>query len=109
MAYCEGAGIILIISGLRASEVLMNPIRRFLLMLYMMRVALGLLTILGFGLPWAFKKSMFHGVADLTLWQAGEAAFLAALLVNSAITAGYLVLLHGEERAIGWLPEADAP
>jgi hypothetical protein len=49
--------------------------RRFLLV-YMMRVPLLFLTILGFGLPWAFGTSMFHGVPDLALPQVLTAAFL---------------------------------
>ena len=59
--------------------------RRFLL-LYMMRVPLLFLTVLGFGLPWAFGTSMFHGVADLALPQVLTAACLASLLVSTAIT-----------------------
>jgi hypothetical protein len=76
--------------------------RRFLL-LYMMRVPLLFLAVLGFGLPWAFGTSMFHGVADLALPQVLTAAFLASLLVSTAITSCFLILLYGQERADGWI------
>lgn len=76
--------------------------RRFLL-LYMMRVPLLFLGVLGFGLPWAFGTSMFHGVADLTLPQVLTAAFLASLLVSTAMTTCFLILLYGQERADGWI------
>jgi hypothetical protein len=76
--------------------------RRFLL-LYMMRVPLLFLTVLGFGLPWAFGTSMFHGMADLTLAHVLTAAFLASLLVSTAITSCFLCLLYGQERADGWI------
>jgi len=68
----------------------------------MMRVPLVFLTVLGFGLPWAFQSAMFHGVADLELLQVGEVSFLAFLYVSGAISCCYLVLLYGEERADGW-------
>jgi hypothetical protein len=76
--------------------------RRFLL-LYMMRVPLLFMFVLGVGLPCAFKTSMFHGVADLALRQVITAAFLASLLVSVAITSCFLVLLYGHERADGWI------
>src|SRR5271155_6096386 len=76
--------------------------RRFLL-LYMMRVPLLFLFVLGFGMPWAFGTSMFHGVADLALPQVLMAAFLASLLVSTAITSCFLILLYGQERADGWI------
>jgi hypothetical protein len=76
--------------------------RRFLL-LYMMRVPLLFLTVLGFGLPSAFATSMFHGVADLTLPQALTAACFASLLVSAAITSSFMILLYGQERADGWI------
>src|SRR5271156_2204584 len=77
--------------------------RRPFLLLYMMRVPLLFLFVLGVGLPWAFGTSMFHGVADLTLSQVLTAAFLASLLVSIAITSCYLILLYGQERADGWI------
>jgi hypothetical protein len=76
--------------------------RRFLL-LYMMRIPLLFLTVLGLGLPWAFGTSMFHGVADLALPQVFTAAFLASLPVSTAITSCFLILLYGQERADGWI------
>src|SRR5580704_12599934 len=76
--------------------------RRFLL-LYMMRVPLLFLFVLGVGLPWAFGTSMFHGLADLALPQVLTAAFLASLLVSIAITSCFLILLYGQERADGWI------
>ncbi len=45
----------------------MQPWRKRFLLLYMMRVPLTFLTVLGFGLPWAFQTPMFHGIADLEL------------------------------------------
>lgn len=77
--------------------------RRFLL-LYMMRVPLIFMGVLGFLLPWGFTTSMFHGVADLIPRQLVEAAFLAFILISSAISMCFLVLLYGEERADGWAP-----
>src|SRR5580704_13205998 len=78
--------------------------RRFLL-LYMMRVPLAFLTLLGVGLPCAFGTSMFHGVADLDLLNVFAAACLASLLVSVAITSCFLILLYGQERADGWIPQ----
>jgi hypothetical protein len=72
----------------------------------MMRVPLIFLTLLGFGLPWAFGTSMFHGVADLDLFQVLTAACLASLLVSAAITSCFLILLYGQERADGWIVQA---
>jgi hypothetical protein len=80
--------------------------RRFLL-LYMMRVPLLFLTVLGFGLPWAFGTSMFHGVADLALPQVLTASFLSSLLVSTAITSCFLILLYGQERADGWIVQPE--
>jgi hypothetical protein len=77
--------------------------RRRCLLLYMMRVPLLFLVLLGFGLPCAFKTSMFHGAADLALPQVLTAAFLASLLVSVAITSSFLILLYGQERADGWI------
>jgi len=76
--------------------------RRFLL-LYMMRVPLLFLTLLGFGLPAAFRTSIFHGFADLALPQVLTAACLASLLVSTAITGSFMILLYGQERADGWI------
>src|SRR6516165_9831634 len=83
----------------------MQPWRRGLLLLYMMRVPLCFIGVLGVALPLGFQTAMFHGVADLTLDHVGEASCLAFLLISSAITACYLVLLYGEERADGWAPQ----
>ena len=80
----------------------MQTWRRRFLLLYMMRVPLFFLFVLGAGLPWAFGTSMFHGVADLALPQVLTAAFLASLLVSTAITSCFLILLYGQERADGW-------
>jgi hypothetical protein len=81
----------------------MQPWRRRFLLLYMMRVPLLFMAVIGFLLPWGFKSSMFHGVADLSYEQLVLAAFLACILINSAISSGFLVLLYGEERADGWM------
>ena len=80
----------------------MQPWRRRFLLLYMMRVPLTFLTVLGFGLPWAFQTTMFHGIADLDLLQVGLASFLAFLYISAAISGCYMILLYGEERADGW-------
>jgi len=80
----------------------MQPWRKRFLLLYMMRVPLTFLTILGFGLPWAFQTAMFHGIADLELFQVGPASFLSFLYISSAISCCFLILLYGEERADGW-------
>jgi hypothetical protein len=81
----------------------MQPWRRRFLLLYMMRVPLTFLTVLGFGLPWAFQTAMFHGIADLDLVRVGAASFLAFLYISSAISCCFLILLYGEERADGWV------
>jgi uncharacterized membrane protein len=80
----------------------MQPWRRRFLLFYMMRVPLTFLTVLGFGLPWAFQTAMLHGIADLELIQVGAASFLAFLYVSAAISCCFLILLYGEERADGW-------
>jgi hypothetical protein len=80
-----------------------QPWRRRFLLLYMMRVPLIFLTLLGIGLPLAFQTPMFHGVADLTLLQVLKAACLASLLVSVAITSSFMILLYGQERADGWI------
>jgi hypothetical protein len=84
-------------------ELAMQIWRRRFLLLYMMRVPLLFLFVLGVGLPWAFGTSMFHGLADLALPQVLTAAFLASLLVSIAITSCFLILLYGQERADGWI------
>ena len=80
----------------------MQPWRRRFLLLYLMRVPLTFLTVLGFGLPWAFQSAMFHGIADLDLVQVGAASFLAFLYISGAISGCFMMLLYGEERADGW-------
>ena len=80
----------------------MQPWRKRFLLLYMMRVPLTFLTMLGVGLPWAFQSTMFHGIADLELIQVGTASFLGFLYVSTAISSSYMILLYGEERADGW-------
>jgi hypothetical protein len=84
----------------------MQPWRRRFLLLYMMRIPLFFVGVTGFLLPWGFKTSMFHGVADLSYSQLALAAFLACILINSAISGGFLVLLYGEERTDGWVERA---
>jgi hypothetical protein len=84
-------------------ELAMQIWRRRFLLLYMMRVPLLFLAVLGFGLPAAFRTSIFHGVADLALPQVLTAACLASLLVSTAITSSFMILLYGQERADGWI------
>lgn len=79
-------------------------LRRFFLLVYMMRVPLITLLILGVALPLAFRTTMFHGVADIEDSQILGTAFLAYLLLSESITCAFLVLLYGEERADGWQP-----
>ena len=81
----------------------MQSWRKRFLLLYMMRVPLIFISLLGFGLSWAFGTSMFHGVADLDLSQVLTAACLASLLVNASITSCFMILLYGVERADGWI------
>ncbi len=81
-------------------------LRRFFLLLYMMRIPLITLLILGVALPIAFRTTMFHGVADIEESQVLGTAFLAFLLVSETMTCAFLVLLYGEERADSWQPGA---
>jgi predicted acylesterase/phospholipase RssA len=76
-------------------------LRRFFLRLYMMRIPLSILFVLGAVLPLTFGSPMFHGLADLEpkqIWMVSLASFL---LVSAAITSAFLVLLYGRDRADG--------
>jgi hypothetical protein len=75
--------------------------RRVFLHLYMMRVPLIILFVLGFGLPLAFRSPMLRGLADLTNNQIALLAFGAFLLLSAAMTCCFLVLLYGTARADG--------
>ena len=75
--------------------------RRFFLHLYMMRVALLILFLLGIVLPMAFRSPMFHGLADLAPNQILLVSMAAFLSVSAAITCAFLVLLYGSDRADG--------
>jgi hypothetical protein len=83
-----------------------SRVRTFAMLVYMMRVPLLALLIIGAGLPLGFTSSMLHGVADLELRQVFSVSLLASLLVSAAMTGSFLILLYGEERADGW---ADRP
>src|SRR5215471_11825125 len=76
--------------------------RSFFLLLYMMRVPLLSLAVIGIALPLGFHTSMLHGVADLGLRQVFSVALLASILVSSTMTGSFLILLYGQERADGW-------
>jgi hypothetical protein len=77
------------------------PVRRFFLLLYMLRVPLLTLVLVGVALPLGFGTSMLHGLADLQPAQVLSVSFFAMLLVSAAITCGFLVLLYAEQRADG--------
>jgi predicted acylesterase/phospholipase RssA len=75
--------------------------RRIFLHLYLMRVPILLLLVLGVLLPCAFSSPLFHALADLEDNQVWIVAFAATLLLSSTITCCFLVLLYGSERADG--------
>lgn len=75
--------------------------RRIFLHLYMMRVPLLMLLVLGWLFPAALQTPMLHGLADLALNQVAFVAFAAFLLLSGAVTCCFLVLLYGSERADG--------
>jgi hypothetical protein len=86
--------------------------RRFFLHLYMMRISILILFLLGGVLPMAFRSPMFHGLADLERNQILTVSAAAVLLISAAITCAFLVLLYGSDRADGKrapLPETLAP
>ena len=87
--------------------------RRFFLHLYMLRIPLLMLFLLGAVLPETFKSALFRGLADLAFNQILVVSLGAFLLVSAGMTCAFLVLLYGTERADGTrLPErpfADAP
>jgi hypothetical protein len=65
-------------------------------LLCVMRFPLLFLALLG--LPAAFGTSMYHSVAELALPQVLSAACPASLVVSTAITRSFMVLLYGHER-----------
>ena len=76
-------------------------VRRFFLHLYMMRIPLLILFVLGAVLPLTFGSPMFHGLADLEPKQILMVSLASFLLVSAAITSAFLVLLYGRDRADG--------
>ena len=75
--------------------------RRVFLHLYMMRVPLLLLFVLGWLLPKALGSPMLRGLADLQTGQVCVVAFAAFLLLSVALSCSFLVLLYGSQRADG--------
>jgi hypothetical protein len=79
-------------------------IRRVFLHLYMMRIPLVMLFVVVIVLPSIFTSRYFHGLADLKLNQVWIVSFGAFLLVSSAMTCTFLVILYGTDRADGPIP-----
>jgi hypothetical protein len=75
--------------------------RRFFLHLYMLRIPLLTLVLLGVILPETFSSTLFRGLADLELNQILVVSLGAFLVFSSAMTCAFLVLLYGAERADG--------
>jgi len=75
--------------------------RRISLHLYLMRVPILMLLLMGWFLPNALKSPMLHGLADLQTSQVRAVAFAASLLLSVALTCSFLVLLYGSQRADG--------
>ena len=75
--------------------------RRLFLHLYLMRVPILMLLMLGVLLPCALSSPLLHAMADLEPNQVWLVAFAATLLLSTAITCCFLVLLYGGERADG--------
>lgn len=98
----SSATMVALMGMLHTSVVEVSVVRRFWLLVYMMRVPLITLVVLGAALPLAFWTPMFHGVADIEPLQVSDVSLLAFLLLSEALSCGYLVLLYGEERADGW-------
>ena len=82
-------------------------LRRFFLLVYMMRVPLITLLILGVTLPIAFRTTMFHGVADIE-----ESQVLGRRSSHFCWSAKRLRAPSGaviRRRACGWLAGGPAP
>ena len=75
--------------------------RRIFLHLYLMRVPILMLLILGWLFPRTLQSPMLRGLADLESNQVALVAFAAFLLVSAAISCCFLVLLYGSERVDG--------
>jgi len=75
--------------------------RRIFLHIYLMRVPILTLLVLGLLLPYALDSSMLHGLADLDMvsHQVVVVAFAAFLLLSAAVSCAFVVLLYGSERA----------
>ncbi|HXJ10924.1 MAG TPA: patatin-like phospholipase family protein [Candidatus Limnocylindrales bacterium] len=75
--------------------------RRIFLHLYLMRVPILMLLVLGWLFPSALQTPMLHGLADLEFNQVAFVTFAAFLLLCCAVSCCFLVLLYGSERADG--------
>lgn len=75
--------------------------RRIFLHLYLMRVPILILFLLGWILPNALESPMLHGLADLEPNQIWVVAFAAFLLLSVALSCSFLALLYGSQRADG--------
>jgi len=84
-------------------------LKRFFILLYMMRIPVIALLLLGAGLPLAFRTSMLHGFADLAMNQVAFVSLVAFLLLCTAMTCMFLVLLYGIERTEGQRTAAPNP
>jgi len=75
--------------------------RTFFLHLYLMRVPLAILLLLGLVFPAILGSSMLHGLADLATNQIWAVSLGAFLVFSAAVTCSFLVLLYGSERVDG--------
>jgi len=75
--------------------------RRIFLHLYLMRVPILMLLVLGWLFPNLLQTPMLHGLADLEFNQVAFVTFAAFLLLSGAVSCCFLVLLYGSERADG--------
>ncbi len=75
--------------------------RRIFLHLYLMRVPILMLLVLGLFFPYALETPMLHGLADLEFNQVAFVTFAAFLLLSGAVSCCFLVLLYGGDRVDG--------
>src|SRR5215472_11657551 len=78
-----------------------HMLRRIGLLVYMMRIPMFILIVLGVVLPLAFDTAMFRGLADLEPYQVWIVTVGAFMVLSAAMTCAFLVLLYGSDRADG--------
>jgi hypothetical protein len=83
--------------------------RRIFTHIYMLRFPLLVLIFLGVILPLTLRTSMFRGFADLEMNQIVPVSLGVFLLLSSAMTCSFLVLLYGTDRADGTRRQPLAP